>query len=342
MYMSPDEFPLPYEYRDFTFDDLVGAPPDDIDERVVMFLDCGNIDRMPVDFLQRDGIHILNIDHHHDNTRFGTVNLVSPEASCTAEIVFGLAAELGAEITPEDRRRPVRRPGHRHRASSCTRTPRPAAHRMAADLIEAGVDAHGVYRRLFEDLPFRRLQLLSRALEKRRPLRRRRDHPRRPHARGLRGDRRARDRLRGHHRPPALGRGHRRSPCWCASCWPTTATGSSKVSLRATDGSVDVSIDRPRARRRRAPPGRRRLHRALARRAGGADPGAGRSAARPDRPGVILFDKPAGVTSHDVVAQVRRDAARRGRRSATPARSTRSPPACCWSSSAAPPAPSGS
>ena len=91
MYMSPDEFPLPYEYREFTFDDLVGAPPEDMDDRVVMFLDCGNIDRMPVDFLQRDGIHILNVDHHHDNTRFGTVNLVSPEASCTAEIVFGLA-----------------------------------------------------------------------------------------------------------------------------------------------------------------------------------------------------------------------------------------------------------
>ena len=51
MYMSPDEFPLPYEYRDLTFDDLVGAPPDDLEDRVVVFLDCGNIDRMPVDFL---------------------------------------------------------------------------------------------------------------------------------------------------------------------------------------------------------------------------------------------------------------------------------------------------
>ena len=40
-----------------------------------------------------------------------------------------------------------------------------AAHRMAADLIEAGVDTHGVYRRLFEDLPFPRLELLTRALQ---------------------------------------------------------------------------------------------------------------------------------------------------------------------------------
>ncbi|MDQ3435425.1 MAG: DHH family phosphoesterase, partial [Actinomycetota bacterium] len=100
MYMSPDEFPLSHEYRHMTFDGLLGAPPDDVDDRTVVFLDCGNIDRMPVAFLQREGVHILNVDHHHDNTHFGTVNLVVPEASCTAEIVFDLATELGAEITP--------------------------------------------------------------------------------------------------------------------------------------------------------------------------------------------------------------------------------------------------
>ena len=53
MFMSPDEFPLPIEYRHMSFEGLLGAPPDDIDERVVVFLDCGNIDRMPVDFLKQ-------------------------------------------------------------------------------------------------------------------------------------------------------------------------------------------------------------------------------------------------------------------------------------------------
>src|SRR5205809_2852178 len=38
------------------------------------------------------------------------------------------------------------------------------AHLMAADLIEAGVDVAGVYRQLYQDLPFPRLQLLARAL----------------------------------------------------------------------------------------------------------------------------------------------------------------------------------
>src|ERR687896_772415 len=99
---SADKLPLPWEYRSWTFDKrLVGAPPEDVAERTIVFLDCGNIDRMHVDFLQADGLHILNIDHHHDNTRFGTVNLVCSAASCTAEIVWHLASELGAEITPE-------------------------------------------------------------------------------------------------------------------------------------------------------------------------------------------------------------------------------------------------
>ena len=163
MYMSPDEFPLPWEYRSLTFEGLVGAAPDDVAERRIVFLDCGNIDRMPVDFLKQEGLHVLNIDHHHDNTRFGTVNLVVGDASSTAEIVYGLAKELGAEITP-----PIADALY---VALVTDTGRfmyenttPAAHIMAAELIEAGVSPHDVYRRLYEDLPFSRLELLSRAL----------------------------------------------------------------------------------------------------------------------------------------------------------------------------------
>jgi len=163
MYMSPDEFPLPWEYRGLHFEGLVGAPPADVAERTIVFLDCGNIDRMPVDFLQAEGLHILNIDHHHDNTRFGTVNLVCPGASCTAEIVWRLSKELGAEVTPEV--------ANALYVGLVTDTGRfmyenttPVAHRMAAELIEAGVEPHKVYRQLYEDLPFRRLQLLQRAL----------------------------------------------------------------------------------------------------------------------------------------------------------------------------------
>jgi bifunctional oligoribonuclease and PAP phosphatase NrnA len=165
MFMAAKEFPLPYEYRDMPFQGVLNEPPGDVDERTVMFLDCGNIDRMPVDFLQRDGVHIVNVDHHHDNTRFGTVNLVDPHASSTAEIVFRLAKELGVEITP-----PIADALY---VALVTDTGRfmyenttPEAHRMAAELIEAGVVVDDVYRRLYENLPFGRVQLLARALER--------------------------------------------------------------------------------------------------------------------------------------------------------------------------------
>jgi phosphoesterase RecJ-like protein len=163
MFLAAEEFPLPWEYRKMPLDEVQNEPPADLDERTVVFLDCGNIDRMPVDFLQRDGIHIVNIDHHHDNTRFGTVNLVDAHASCTAEIVWEVAKELGADITPEI--------GDALYVGLVTDTGKfmytntsSRSHQMAGELMEAGIDAHAIYRRLYEQLPYARLLLLSRAL----------------------------------------------------------------------------------------------------------------------------------------------------------------------------------
>src|SRR4051812_26559628 len=163
MFMSADDLPLPHEYRFFALDGMVSTPPEDIDSRVVIFLDCGNIDRNPVPALQREGSHILNLDHHHDNTRFGDVDHVVPEASCTAEIVWDLMHELGV--------RPTRAIADALYVGLVTDTGKfmyensgPRAHLMAADLIEAGVDTHEVYRRLYEDMPFAKLVLLGRAL----------------------------------------------------------------------------------------------------------------------------------------------------------------------------------
>jgi bifunctional oligoribonuclease and PAP phosphatase NrnA len=163
MFMSESNFPLPHEYQHLPLDRVQNEPPADMDERIAVFLDCGNIDRMPVDFLQRDGQHIVNIDHHHDNTHFGTANLVVGDASCTAEILWELAKALGVEITPSMAEALyialITDTGRFMYENTGTR-----AHVMAAELIDAGVDVAGVYRQLYQDLPFPRLQLLSRAL----------------------------------------------------------------------------------------------------------------------------------------------------------------------------------
>lgn len=45
-------------------------------------------------------VPFLNIDHHVSNTRFGTVNLVVPDACSTTFVLYELFCKLGWEITP--------------------------------------------------------------------------------------------------------------------------------------------------------------------------------------------------------------------------------------------------
>jgi len=164
MFLAAKEFPLPIEYRFLPLEEVFHEAPADMADRSAIFLDCGNIDRMPVDFLAADGLFTINIDHHHDNTEFGDVNLVEVDASCTAEIVYELAILLGARITAEMATALyvglITDTGKFMYENTNART-----HRIAADLIEAGVDVDETYRRLYEHVPLEKLRLLSRALD---------------------------------------------------------------------------------------------------------------------------------------------------------------------------------
>jgi phosphoesterase RecJ-like protein len=162
IYIAPDDLPLPREYRTLMLEELITEPPADVAERTVVFLDCGNIDRIAAEEL-RGGAHLLNIDHHHDNTGFGTVNLVEPTASCTAEIVWGLMGSLGVVLSA-----PVAEALYIGLITDTGRfmyeNTTPSSHRMAAALLEAGVEVPAVYRRLYEDMPDGKLTLLALAL----------------------------------------------------------------------------------------------------------------------------------------------------------------------------------
>jgi phosphoesterase RecJ-like protein len=161
-FMPADEFPLPYEYRFIELPQLVTTVPEDVADRTAIFLDCGNIDRNRADGLKR-AARILNIDHHHDNTRFGTVDHVVPEASCTAEVIWDLMRGLDVELT-----QPIAEALY---VGLVTDTGKfmyentgLRAHVMAAELIGAGIDVHAIYRRLYEGVPQGKLELLARGL----------------------------------------------------------------------------------------------------------------------------------------------------------------------------------
>jgi phosphoesterase RecJ-like protein len=164
MFLAAKEFPLPIEYRFLPLEEVFHEPPADMADRTVIFLDCGNIDRMPVDFLTAGGNDVINIDHHHDNTRFGDFNLVDVDASCTAEIVYDLAVLFGATITKEMASALyvglITDTGKFMYENTGADT-----HRVAAALIDAGVDIDDTYRRLYEHVPIEKLRLVARALD---------------------------------------------------------------------------------------------------------------------------------------------------------------------------------
>jgi phosphoesterase RecJ-like protein len=163
--VAPNDLPLSREYAGLATVDLVTEVPDDIGDRIALFLDCGTLDRMPVGPIRTDAQCILNVDHHLDNTRFGDVDLVDADSSSTVEILWQLLHELDVPIDLDTAKALyvglVTDTGQFMWENTGER-----AHRMAADLISRGVDSFAVYRTLYEGAPWAKLALLGRALER--------------------------------------------------------------------------------------------------------------------------------------------------------------------------------
>lgn len=157
--------PLPVEYGFMSLDQLRRRWPDDVAERVLVALDCANESRIAdPEVLGRVPLSI-DVDHHHDNTRFGRINLVVADASSTGEVVRDLFRELGVELTPDIAEAlyiALVTDTGRFQYTNTT----PKALRLAAELVEAGADVHRVFQGVYESVQFAKLKLLARALER--------------------------------------------------------------------------------------------------------------------------------------------------------------------------------
>ena len=109
------------------------------------------------------GQFIVNIDHHVSNGFFGDVNWVEPEASSVGEMVFHLAKKLGIEME-EDLAvviytAIVTDTGMFNYDNTSRET-----HRVAGELISAGVKPRWVHREIFERKSVSDIRLLGGAL----------------------------------------------------------------------------------------------------------------------------------------------------------------------------------
>jgi len=160
--------PLPGEYRFLELESrgLQRERPADLGERVLVAVDCASASRVGAEpGIVEAARFTVNIDHHHDNPRFGDVDLIVPDASSTGEVLADVFRELGVELTPEIAEALyialVTDTGRFQYANTS-----PKALRLAADLVEAGADVHRVFQGVYENVQFAKLKLLARALER--------------------------------------------------------------------------------------------------------------------------------------------------------------------------------
>ena len=160
------EVPLPYEYRFMGLDALLRGPAPALDGRVVFAVDCANERRLGPDWkdLLEEAALVLNVDHHHDNSRFGDVNVIRADASSTGEILRDLIDELEVPLSPEIAEAlyiAIVTDTGRFQYSNTTAK----SLRLAAELVEAGADVHRVFQGVYENVAFAKLKLVARALD---------------------------------------------------------------------------------------------------------------------------------------------------------------------------------
>jgi phosphoesterase RecJ-like protein len=157
--------PMPGEYAFMPLGDLRRRWPDDVSERVLLAVDCANESRIAdPEVLGRVPLAV-DVDHHHDNTRFGQINLIVADASSTGEVLRDVFQELDLELTPDIAEALyialVTDTGRFQYANTT-----PKALRLAAELVEAGADIHAVFQEVYESVEFAKLKLLAHALDR--------------------------------------------------------------------------------------------------------------------------------------------------------------------------------
>ncbi len=163
----PDPFELPIKYEFLPGKELLISPVDLRPNGLVIAVDCANAGRLGEleDAVLVD--NLINIDHHPDNSLFGTVNLVDKAASATAEILYKEAGDLGLEMDGDIAvclyTGLVTDTGRFQFSNTSAET-----FRIASELVDMGVEPNRLYEEIYQGdtLSYMRFtgELVSRAV----------------------------------------------------------------------------------------------------------------------------------------------------------------------------------
>lgn len=133
---------------------------------LLIFLDCGDISRAGdnwYNLLLKNAL-VINIDHHISNKYFGALNYVDPQAAATAELVYALLTDMNQPISKEIATAlytglVMDTGSFQYQNTSAVTL------RIAAALLDSGVDLSLIRNYLLENKSIKHLQLVATAID---------------------------------------------------------------------------------------------------------------------------------------------------------------------------------
>jgi phosphoesterase RecJ-like protein len=142
------------------------SPPESYPARpqVMVTFDAASADRLGMlESCAERAAELIVLDHHASNTRFGTLHLIDPAAAATAVLAHDLIGRLGIGIT-RDIALGLYAGIVTDTGSFKYSTTSPLVHRLAAQLLETGIEPGAVALELWDRVPFGYLGMLAAVL----------------------------------------------------------------------------------------------------------------------------------------------------------------------------------
>ncbi len=157
--LNDEAFPNMYDFLPGYEDVLTQRACQDIFPEWIICLDVASDKRTSVEIEKmRVKAGLINIDHHITNCSYGDFNLVEPQATSTAELVYRVLREAGHKLSTD--------------VAKCLYTGlitdtgcfrfagvREHTMRLAAELLSPGLDSYQITRYLYEEYPIHRMEL---------------------------------------------------------------------------------------------------------------------------------------------------------------------------------------
>jgi phosphoesterase RecJ-like protein len=157
--------PVPSKFRFLPHSNLIHRPPaEPQDFDVVIAVDVSTWQRTGTcaDRI-RSRKHFINIDHHVSNEKFAEINWIVPEAPASGQVVYRLLKDGGFALT-RDIAACLFAAIYTDTGQFSYASTTGECLRIAAELVDTGLNVGEISRHVYESYPYARLRLLQQAL----------------------------------------------------------------------------------------------------------------------------------------------------------------------------------